>query len=123
MESRRALHHRSNTIKPKHDKKHGEKIRSKKRHHIDDKVEIIESTDKVYARIDCVWCGLEFDDYSIRCRSCGNCQFCGMLCPDALGCRLCGNHMPDDFIPEPERTIKVFGKIRIERKIHHASNK
>ena len=75
---------------------------------INDELRMMEVTEKVCATSQCVWCGTNFDDYAIRCRVCGNCQYCGMFCVNASKCIHCGNKLPDELKKTSERRVVKF---------------
>ena len=75
---------------------------------LDTELKIMTFERKVCATNECVWCKVEFDSYQIRCRVCGNCQYCGMFCPDASGCTNCGNELPADLFTVESNTKQNY---------------
>lgn len=50
---------------------------------------------KVCATKECIWCAARQPFFAIRCRNCGNCQYCGLLIDNNYGCRFCGNQLDE----------------------------
>lgn len=75
---------------------------------INDEVKPMTVEEKVCATSQCVWCGTEFEQESIRCRVCGNCQYCGMFCVNASYCIQCGNKLPDELKQNRTRRVVRF---------------
>jgi len=75
---------------------------------IEDGVNVTTVEEKVCATLQCVWCAAMFEDYAIRCRVCGNCQYCGRFCANASGCMLCGNKLPDELKSDQPRRVVRF---------------
>ena len=84
MESRRPLHYKGNTLK---------------------KQNVDNVGDKIFARSRCNICGHKFEDYSIICPRCKNCQNCGLLNRFSDHCIRCNNKLPDQFKRKRKRFV------------------
>lgn len=72
---------------------------------------IMPYIDKIFATSQCIWCNRQLGDFTIRCRYCKNCQYCGMVTMNAEKCQNCGNHTDDEIRPENhERETIIFNQ-------------
>lgn len=112
MEDRRTIHYAGNTVIAPHPSRKNLQRRfagnNLKTVSITDEVTVTNVEQKVCATSQCVWCEAKFDDYAIRCRICGNCQYCGRFCANASMCMLCGNQLPDELKSDQPRRVVRF---------------
>ena len=104
MQSRRTVHYQGNSVTPPRPSKANLARRRARVEAGTNELKIVDSTPKTCATLECVWCGTAFDDYAIRCKQCGLCQYCGTLCPDSNGCTTCANILPDELKPNEPLT-------------------
>lgn len=114
MENRRSIYYAGNTVAAPRPSRKNLKRRFAgnplKRELMNDTVEVKMNTveEKVCATTQCVWCEVPFDKPSIRCRVCGNCQYCGRFCQFSSGCTSCGNKLPPELQSnEPHRVVRI----------------
>jgi len=114
METRRTIHYAGNTVDIPHPSRKNLKRRFSgnplKKALMNDDVEIKPMTviPKVCATTQCVWCAVEFESEAIRCRVCGNCQYCGMFCTSKNECSNCGNMLPPELRVDEQRRVVRF---------------
>ena len=112
MEDRRTIYYRGNSVIAPHPGLKNRRRRNQmplKETTLDKELSVTTVEPKVCATSQCVWCDVKFEKYEIRCRVCGNCQYCGRFCPDRRGCRLCGNQLPDELQePRTKPLVRVF---------------
>jgi hypothetical protein len=115
VETRRTIHYSGNTVIPPHpsrknlEKRHaGNHLKDVTNQPEDNQKLMSNIGEKICATLECTWCATSFEDYSIRCRVCGNCQYCGMFCPNTNECTNCGNILPEEFRRVDERRVVRF---------------
>lgn len=114
MENRQSIHYTGNTVIPPHPSAKNLKRRfagnpiKEITNMPETEQKVMTFEPKVCASLECTWCGHAFEQYSIRCRVCGNCQYCGMFCYSENQCTNCGNQLPDEFKRTDERRVVRF---------------
>ena len=113
MENRRTIHYTGNTvIAPHPSRKNLERRHAgnclKEITNRPDELKLMTQERKVCATLQCIWCATSFEEYSIRCRVCGNCQYCGMFCENPNECNHCANVLPEEFRRPEERRVVRF---------------
>lgn len=127
METRRNIHNTGRSMNVPQPNKKNLKRRFAGNHlkkdTIHKKNKIMPQIQKQCVTSECVWCATKFETESIRCRVCGNCQYCGMFCVNASSCMLCGNQLPHELKqPRRNRIVKfnrndaIIQNIRRKRK-------
>ncbi len=104
MQSRRTVHYKGNSVSPARPSKANIKRRQAREASGTNELKVMDGQPKVCATLMCVWCGNSFDDYAIRCKVCGLCQYCGVLTPDSNGCTTCANILPVELKPNEPLT-------------------
>lgn len=113
MESRRVIHYRGNSIKPRKVSMPSiyKRMRQEGMGVAADTNYIIPIIDKVYATENCMWCPHDFKQFEVVCPQCHNCQYCGMVANSNTFCNMCGNHLPDELKEQAKthkQNIRVF---------------
>ena len=127
MESRRNIYYRGNTVIAPHPSRRNLEKRHKgnqlKKVTIATELKPTTVEEKVCATTQCVWCANTFEREAIRCRVCGNCQYCGRFCTSANYCTQCGNQLPPELrVDKPHRVVRfqpnsgIIQNIREKRK-------
>lgn len=114
MENRRTIHYAGNTVVAPHpsrknlQKRHAGNRLKDVTNQPEENQKMMTVEQKVCATLECIWCATAFEEYSIRCRVCGNCQYCGMFCPNPNECFHCGNELPEQYRRPDERRVVRF---------------
>ena len=109
MQSRHTIYYEKNSVEPP--RPSAKNIQKRRANEKAGLVELknVSNERKTCATLSCVWCGNGFDDYAVRCKTCGLCQYCGSACPDYNGCTTCGNILPEELKPK----IPLDGRRRV----------
>lgn len=121
MESRRALYHKSNTVKPHIGKKCRDAViahQNEKIFYTDEKGKRMRNPNKHFSKnvttSKCLWCGREMNEYRAICPHCNNCQYCGFYSPALNQCLHCGNQAPEELKIKVERV-----RVRDIKRLHN----
>lgn len=104
MQSGRTIHYKGNSVSPARPSRANLARRKAREANGTNELKIVDSQRKTCATLECVWCGAGFDDYAIRCRVCGLCQYCGVIAQDSNGCSTCANILPEELKPNEPLT-------------------
>lgn len=111
METRRSVHHKTNTLTGPLPSERNRRRRLLKRKAGVAELKTMHFERKQVANNQCVFCGNKQPNgrYNAICEICHTCQYCGLVINTLGYCRLCGNMVLDD-------SLKRKGEKRYRRK-------